>query len=138
MTVRPVTRNRERTTFLGDIITAAVEGGIGYWSQVSAYQYTDEHGVVFVHCGEQEGHETCAVVHVVKDDESGYEDSGLKLDFDAIERGLKLIREGGVKLTPRHRNRLLVADRSNEAGQLDALDADIIVQAGLFGELVYA
>jgi hypothetical protein len=138
MTVRPVTRTAERAAFLGDIITGAVEGGIGYWSQTSQYQYEMD-GEIHRCVGRLiEGGETRATIHVVNDDETGYEDEGLTLDLDAVERGLKLIREGGVKLTPRHRNTLLAADRGNEADRLDALDCDIIVQLGLFGELVYA
>jgi hypothetical protein len=121
---RPITRTDARTEFLGDIITGAVEGGIGYWSAVSRYRWED--------CV------THATVHVVKDDESGYEHEGLTLDIDAVERGLKLIREGGCGLNTRLRNRLLVADRGNDAGQLDAFDCDVIVQAGLLGEIVYA
>jgi hypothetical protein len=121
---RPVTLTAERARFLGDIIIGAVEGGIGYWSQVSRYRWQD--------C------DAHATVHVVKDDESGYEEEGLALDIEAVERGLKLIREGGCGLNARLRNRLMLADRSNDAGQLDAFDCDVIVQAGLLGEIVYA
>lgn len=112
-----------RAEFLGDIIIGAVEGGIGYWSQCSKYRNVDEKS---------------AVVHVIKDDESGYETDGLKLDIEAVERGLKLIREGGCGLNLRTRKRLMLADRANEAGDLDAFDCDVIVQAGLLGEIVYA
>jgi hypothetical protein len=122
--MRTVTLTAERAEFLGDIITGAVEGGIGYWSAVSRYRWQD--------C------DTHATVHVLKDDESGYEEEGLTLDYAAVERGLRLIREGGCGLSTRLRNRLLVADRSNDAGQLDAFDCDVIVQAGLLGEIVYA
>lgn len=135
---RPVTRTAERAAFLGDIITGAVEGGISYWSQTSQYQYTMD-GTVHRCVGPlvEDCNETRADIHVIDEDDTGYQDEHLTLDLDAVERGLKLIREGGLKLTTRHRNRLLVADRSNDAGQLDGLDADTIVQAGLFGEVVY-
>lgn len=138
MTVgRPVARTAERVGFLGDIITGAVEGGIGYWSRVSQYQY-ELSGEIRVSVGSREGDEPRAVVHVLNDDETGYTDEGLTLDLDAVERGLRLIREGGCGLSTRSRNTLLVADRSNDAGRLDAFDCDVIVQAGLLGEVVYA
>lgn len=113
----------DRAEFVGDIIIGAVEGGIGYWSQCSRYRNRDE---------------VSATIHVLKDDESGYEAEGLTLDANAVERGLKLIREGGGGIHLRLRRRLMKADESNDAGQLDAFDCDVIVQAGLLGEVVYA
>jgi hypothetical protein len=113
----------DRAEFLGDIIIGAVEGGIGYWSQTSRYRHRDE---------------VSATIHVIKDDESGYEEEGLTLDSAAVERGLKLIRDGGVDINLRLRRRLIQADAAHDAGQLDAFDCDVIVQAGLLGEVVYA
>jgi hypothetical protein len=137
MTVRPVIRTDARAEFLRDVITGAIEGGIGYWSQCSQYQWLDGDTVNVV-VGERDGDEARAVIHVLNDDESGYVEQGLTLDIEAVERGLKLIREGGCGIHTRTRNRLLVADRGNDAGDLDALDCDLVVQAGLLGEIVYA
>lgn len=117
------TTTEARTEFLHDVIIGAVEGGIGYWSQCSRYRNRDE---------------VSATIHVIKDDESGYEDEGLVLDAEAVKRGLKLISEGVGGINLRLRNRLMAADRANDAGQLDAFDCDLIVQLGLLGENVYA
>lgn len=133
-----VKRTAERIEFLGDIITGAIEGGIGYWSACSQYQWIDRDERVRVSVGRQKGDEPRATIHVIKDDESGYEPGGLALTLDTVERGLRLIREGGCEVNTRLKNAIMLADRSNEAGQLDAFDCDVIVQAGLLGEIVYA
>jgi hypothetical protein len=133
-----VARSEARTQFLRDIITTAVEGGIGYWSQCSQYQWVDDHeGRVYVPVGERVGDCARAVIHVLSDDESGYVETGLIIDVEVIARGLKLITDGGTNLNDRSRKLIRQADRENDAGYLDADSADVIVQAGLLGEIVY-
>jgi len=133
-----VKRTAERVEFLGDIITGAIEGGIGYWSACSQYQWVDRDGKVRVSVGRVLGDEPRAIIHVIRDDETGYEDEGLALTLDAVSRGLRLIREGGCEINSRLKKAIMLADRSNDAGQLDAFDCDVIVQAGVLGEIVYA
>lgn len=129
-------RTSEREEFLADIITTAIEGGIGYWSQCSQYQYVYD-GEVRVHVGRRVGDGTRAVVHVVNEDESGYQEDGLTIDVETIERGLKLLREGDCGVADRIRKCILLADHTNDAGYLDSDDADVVVQAGLLGEVIY-
>ena len=66
------TRSKERAEFLADIITCAVEGGTGYWAQVSQYQWINsfEDGRVMVVCGERQGDEARATLHEMNDDET--------------------------------------------------------------------
>lgn len=132
-------RSDKRARFLRDIITTAIEGGIGYWSQCSQYQWIDEHedGRVYVPVGERVGDDARAVVHVLNDDESGYVEDGLVIDIEVVARGLRLIIDGGAGVHDRIRGNVRTADRENDAGYIDADDADVIVQAGLLGEVVY-
>jgi hypothetical protein len=158
-------RTDTRTQFHNDIITTAVEGGIGYWSQTSYYQWEDD-GVLTVAVGTlsqdsadrnlREYPHTCAVVHVLKDDESGYEEDGRVIDVDLIAKAYGVLRalkadrtsfnghpalstpDGeDAHLSVRYRDHLLKAYREEDAGEIDSDDADNLVQLGLFGKVVY-
>lgn len=118
-------RSEEREEFLADIIVTAVEGGINFWAAVSVYKWDG--------LPPREWH---AVVHQLNDDESDYVETGVKLDIEAVARGLKLIIDGKLvnetMLTCIRR-----ADKENDAGEIDSYDASAIVQAGLYGEVIY-
>ena len=133
-------RSDARTEFLGDIIVTAVEGGTGYWAQVSQYQYDetllDPKGVRVI-VGERQGDATQATLHELNDDESGYRDEGLELTLDAVARGIGRIKSGEIGVNSRLRKEILIGDRENDAGNIDADGADVIVQAGLLGEIRY-
>jgi hypothetical protein len=130
------TRSPERTEFLGDIITTAVEGGTNYWAQVSQYQY-ESHGEIRVYTGERQGDEPRATLHELNDDETGYNDEPLDLTIDAVARGLGKITRGEVQINSELRKHIAEASRENDAGDIDAGDADVIAQVGLLGEIRY-
>lgn len=130
------TRSAERTEFLSDIIIGAVEGGTGYWAQVSAYQYVMD-GEVTVYTGKREGDLTRAVLHELNDDETGYKDEALVLDIDAVARALGKIKRGEVTLNSTLKGYILTADSENDAGDIDSDCADVIAQIALLGDLVY-
>jgi hypothetical protein len=134
-------RTEERKQFLADIITTAVEGGTGYWAQVSQYQYGDYSGIfdgkLSVYTGKRQGDDTRATLHEMNDDETGYKDEGLDLDFDAVARGLGKIKRGEIGINDRLRAMIMVADAENDAGNIDADAADVIAQVALLGEIVY-
>jgi len=130
-------RSEERAEFLRDVITTAVEGGIGYWSQCSHYQWVNRDGRVMVTVGERGERTDCyAVVHEVNDDESGYKEEALEINVEVIARGLRLLLDKQL-VNSRMRNSIGQADRENDAGYIDSDDADAIVQAGLLGEVRY-
>lgn len=118
MTVR--TRTREQ--FLSDVIIGAVEGGTGYWAQVSGYHWSDA-----------EPASTRATLHDMEDGRT------FKLDIDAIARGVAIVvdERGEFRLNDELRASIVMADRENDAGFIDADGADAIAQAACFGELVY-
>jgi hypothetical protein len=131
-----VERSAERVEFLGDIISAALEGGIGYWSQCSQYQY-ELNGEIKVAVGKRQGDEPRATVHELNDDESGYKDEGLEITLEAVEKGLDMILGELVAVAEYHRESISRASDRNDAGDIDADDADVIVQVALFGAIVY-
>lgn len=120
----------QRKKFLQDIIVGAIEGGTGYWAEVLQYQYVYD-GEVKVYIGGRVGNGTRAKVQVTDGGEQ-YVLTEALIDF-----GLGRIRRGEVGLNSTLRDAILRGDRENEAGDIDADCADAIVQASLFGELVY-
>jgi hypothetical protein len=131
------TRTAEREEFLADVITAAVEGGTGYWAQVSQYQYVMD-GDIKVYCGEKvEGGGTRATLHEMNDDETGYKSDELVVTTDTIAAGIAKLADRQVQLNVRILDHILEANRENDATNIDADDADIIVQVALLGEIIY-
>ena len=112
-------RSPEREQFLADIITCAVEGG-GVWARFSGYRWD---GIPSAECR--------ATLHDMEDGES------YPLTIDAVARGIGLIVRGDVGVNRTLRGAILYADRENDAGEIDADAADVIVQAGLLGDVVY-
>lgn len=131
-------RSPERVEFLSDILIAAIEGGTGYWAQVSQYQYLDDGELKVFAAPRKPDEGTRATIHVLKDDESGYEEQGHDITVDTIAKGIGRIVRGEVKIKQRMRDAIAEASAGNEADNIDADDADAIVQAALFGELVYS
>jgi hypothetical protein len=110
------TKSPERTEFLSDVLITAVEGGINYWAQVTAYDPDDGRAVVL--------------------DEDGDE---FVVDGDKLATALGRIRRGEVKYLDASVARFITeASRENEAGDIDAGLADAIFQVAALGELVYA
>ena len=109
--------------FLNDVIVCAVEGGIGYWSQVRDYRWEkdDDWNIT----------EASATV-VPFDDPKVY-----KLTWETVEDGIRKVLAGTVKVHSSYVGSIAVAAAEGDAGEIDAELADIIVQAGLFGEVIY-
>lgn len=135
----PITRSAERLEFLRDIITGAVEGGTGYWAQVSQYQWIDsmDNDAVRVTVGERVGDEARAVLHRLNDEETDYVAEGAVVDIEVIAKGVNLIIDGKVNVHQSYVDRIKLASRENDAGEIDSGDCDNIVQAGLFGKIIY-
>lgn len=132
-----MTRSPEREQFLGDIICGAVESGTGYWAQVSQYQY-ESLGKIYVVVGElREDEGARATLHALNDREDAYEEEGHEVTVETIAHGIRGIVSGRVSVNDRIREAIIEANRDNDAGQMDADDADVIVQAGLFDTITY-
>ena len=97
--------------FVKDIMVTAVEGGINYWACLTSVERDADLNVLSI-----EGHDA-------EDEETEF-----KADLSTILLGLQMcVTEG----------RYVDAIRNSDASELDADDADLILQMGVFGEVVY-
>lgn len=122
-------RTPEREEFLADILTTAVEGGINSWAEVTEYKWEGlAHRDYF------------AVIVDAEDDDF----PPTKITIHTIAKGIDVIK--GLDYQPNYFGdggsywrTFLEAYRTNgEDGDYDAIVADWIVQAGIFGEIVYS
>ena len=132
--------------FLACIITTAVEGGIGYWSQVSDYNWTDPQldKEPTSHFAEARVHEMADAdeteYEVYGDDWSGwYRKEGVWVRMEDIARALaKIAGPDEIEHCGQTwRERMVSAMIEEDAGDIDSSDADNIVQVAMFGKLVY-
>lgn len=130
-------RSKEREEYLAAIISTAIEGSIGYWSQCSQYQWVNDEGDVNVVVGEQDGEEARATIHQLNDDESDYSKDALVITTEVIAAGISKILKGETNVADRIVNYIKAGEVENDAGEIDGEAADVIVQAGLFKEVVY-
>lgn len=107
-----------RENFLKDVLIGAVEGGTGYWAQVS--KYNPDNGTVTLH---------------------EFDDDGISESHDVtlgtIERGVQRIVTDRELVNRAIREDVIVDSVENYMERGDAETADCIVQVGLFGKLVY-
>lgn len=113
-----------REQFLWDVFVTACEGGINYWARIERYHHSTNG----------------------KDDLEGFhakifdteEEKRHDIHRATIEHGLKAFQKPGVHINAELRGQILAADVTNgENVTLDAEGADAVVQAGLFGQVVY-
>ena len=129
-----------RQQFIADLTITALEGGIGYWSYATSYRHNDGAGPVtatILPDGVGEDEESVRGEWELTEPYVFIVDRGVLIDSTVIERGIELLRA-----IPAYREgywaSFLEAEESNgEDGDFDAETADVIVQFGLFGELVY-
>jgi hypothetical protein len=121
-----------REKAIADIFCTALEGGIGYWSRCSEYRWSDGTPAM------NQINEFRAVVQDAEDDEA----PTYVIDKDVIRRGTQRLYKHLIDLGDAASRYHLKAMRDFNAGKWDDLDydadtADMIVQFGLFNELVY-
>jgi hypothetical protein len=107
------------TTYHDEFVTA-IEGGIGYWSEVVQYDW--DRADWFATIIDIEGHPH-------------------RITEDTIKRGFRrlALSDGSGKVRSAARSLLYSGGKDPEAWEYesDADTADMVVQYGLFGELVY-
>jgi hypothetical protein len=129
------TRSPERAQFLADVITTATEGGIQYWARVTGYRWFSPE----LEGGTAEpgpGGTANAWVELVDAEEDDGERH--RVDLDKIAHAFGVVRQG----TPKGWNdddvaRMRQAYAELDAGEIDAGDADCLLQLAIFGEVVY-
>lgn len=124
-------RSAERNDFLTNVVVTAVEGGIGYWSQVDQYKWFFPDLAGGTHePSPGNGANASAIVHELNDAGDDYKEEGVLFDLDAVERGIKkAILCGHLEIA--------TASSINDAGDLDANHADVICQFAILGDIVY-
>ncbi len=127
--------------FIHQTFTTAIEGGVNYWASVSKYRWilrdesgaevTDQHGYP---C--EDFYNFSAIIC----DMEGEDAEPRVVNREVIERGIRALADGTARTSSDLRKKMLVVVNAPEMAEtldLDASDADCIVQAGLFGEVVY-
>lgn len=109
----------ERKQFLEDIMVTAIEGGINYWAKVTTGDLPE--GYVWIREREDSGEPLGRIPFSLLDLELGITRVGLS-DFQV-----------GTDL----RSWILTGSAENDAGDIDVDAADVIVQAAIFGEIIY-
>ena len=121
MEAQMTNRSETRTQFLTDVLITACEGGINFWACVDEYRPSKGFAVI---CD-----------YVEEEDARQY-----RVDLDVIARGLNRISKAGQRYChdESHGAPIRLANRTNgEDGDYDAYDASIVVQVGLFDEVIY-
>jgi hypothetical protein len=146
------TTNLYRHQFVLDIFTTALEGGIGYWSYALNYHWQADDGTddvmgfyadIIVPLSDLPEGDTPVTPVEVDLPLAGPTACGkLRIDRSVILKGLRLgattaeagnyYWQCGCGKPP-----LVLTDESCEDWDYDALDADAIVQYGLFGKVVF-
>ena len=125
-------RSPERTQFLVDVLSTAVETGIGYWAEV-------------VHVADQTGTTPAGdnldplgsggdcYTATVREYETGDEHH---VNLDTIVRGASLLAKSSIDNDLV--NDFREANRTNgDRGDIDASNADMALQMGIFGDVIY-
>lgn len=119
-------QSADRTQFLSDVLTTAIEGGINYWASIDSVEKIDAPDDVLGWRYDS------ARIHTLED---GTEFGTMHtIDMETVELGLRRLSESNNYPFPEMRE----ADRTNGAeGDFDAGDADAVIQYGIYEEIVY-
>jgi len=114
-----MTLSDDRAEFLLDCFHGAFYRSIDYWAFCTNYK------------DGRDGEPASAIIRDSEGDNENY-----VIDLDVIERGIERICDRPMVNDDMTKN-IMLANRENDAGMLDAFDYDAIVQAGLFDEVRY-
>lgn len=107
----------DRNEFLTDIIDTAFEGGINYWAEFSTEIGSNK----------------------IRDyDDEGPVGEWIEVTPGLVEKGIAAVKEPSFQVREDILTAILLSDRNNDAGEIDIEAADVIVQAAIFGEIVYS
>ena len=117
--------NKYTDEFLDCVITTAVEGGIGYWSVCHSYKW--------------DGVPTRAVIQQFDEETGEPEGECYTVDRAFIAKALDRLTDlSKPRLTGEEITKYIIFGvLDDDPGDIDADAADVIVQVGCFGEVVY-
>lgn len=134
------TRSTERQQFLFYVFSAALEGGIGYWSLCHKFHW-QKRGVPKEALFDDKVDWDGFYAIIEEAEEGDWSLAGQKpqvrVDADVIEKGIELLASGKVKLGNVVLGRILAGSAQAEAGDIDSEAADCIIQAAVLGEVRY-
>lgn len=162
MTPQKAPRSKGRKQFLHTVFITAMEGGINYWALTSEYHWGTDGGVKIVEDIDQ----FYAVITSTEDDWGTYkvyqpvlglrdpvtlasDNQPLTIDIDVMERGANLLVDKVIAVAKAEDNECDFSRKylrqfvsawlsDGDEGDFDSEVADLVVQLGLFGEVVYA
>lgn len=105
-----------------DIFVTAIEGGINYWAEITDYQWN----------------RTDWYANFVEIDNE--EDGDTTIDIYVIRKGANMLNDkkyGGIPDTVGDVYRDYLSLNNLDNSDVDATVADVIVQLGLFGKVIY-
>ncbi len=130
--------------FVSDVLVTAFDGSYGgcwYWADSKR---VDENQGPWGYVSEEEGADWAFVnITLQQGDDTGNKvldammQKGVRVDGEAIRVGIQRIMDGDVGVSDDIRNHIVRGVLEGDAGEIDAIGADCIVQAGVFGELIY-
>jgi hypothetical protein len=123
-------RTAERHDFLWGTFVTALESGVGYWCRINSYRPGWAPDM-----GERTDGQVRDYDNFRAEIECEYD--CYLVDADVIEKGIEALKNGEAKVNSTILGWIVEGDNENDAGNIDATAADCIVQAGLFGEVVY-
>lgn len=119
----------QRNQDINAIVITAVEGGVNYWAKLRRYRWHDP----------ATGEDLDEATVEVRDFEG--DEPWRLVDRAVVVRGLRKLagyHKGGAPHPDRQAHfRAIYHNLGTDDFDIDAEDADCIVQAGLFGEVVY-
>jgi hypothetical protein len=126
-------QQKEFDSIVSSIHCSAIEGGsygIGYWCEIVSYKWDEKDDTKFKSIIQMEAE--------FEDDKDERISKRRKytIDRDVIILGIKRIATGELKVNDSYVQKCAALLLTGEA-DMDAEDADIIVQAGLFNEVIF-
>lgn len=123
----------------GDIAITAAEGGIGYWSVIDSYDPDRwNNGAIVDHTQENVEVPNDFVFYVIWF-ENPVETGSVQMDITPalLKRGFEAMAQAPLDKGGWPVPRLLARAREDWTGEIDSDIADMIVQFGVFGEVVF-
>lgn len=119
-------RSPEREQFLADVLVSIVEdGGYNGWRRVRRDTYHYEPAA------------EARVSLLCIGDGREEEFSEHEVTIETVAAGIAKLQSGNIRINSELLGWILAGAAKNDAGDIDAEAADCILQAALFGELVY-
>lgn len=114
-------RSAERTAFLADVL------------EVAAHSYP----YAFFRLDDYVPRESAVITEQVWDDACDNETH--PVDLDTIARGFAVARDPDTTFVdPELRRTIVAADRANDAGEIGAIEALVVLEFGLYGAVLYS